>query len=93
MGKLDVSHDSPAPGYADHGPILPIRIEQNPGVATPLHHRRKPAAHDETRTVIARFPLEIIGLDGDDLQMWPQFLQDRCKHLTVRAWLVGHDSG
>jgi hypothetical protein len=71
MGKLDVGNDSPAPGYADHGPILTIWVQQDPGVAAPLHRLSKPAAHDETRTELANFPLEIIGLDGDDRDVWP----------------------
>src|ERR687886_2530447 len=90
MGELDVGNDSPAPGYADHCPILTIRVEQNPGVATRLHRLSKPAAQDETRTAMANVPVEIIGLDADDLAVWPQFVQGRREHLTVRAWLVGH---
>jgi hypothetical protein len=90
MAKLDVVNNSPAPGYADYCPILTIRVEQNPGVAARLHRLSKPAAQDETRTVLRDFRIEIIGRDADDLEVRPQFLQGRCKRLTVRAWLVGH---
>src|SRR5437763_12583734 len=90
MGKLDVGNDSLAPGDADHCPILSIWVEQNPGVAARLHRLGKPAAQHETRTVMRDFRVEIIGLDADDLEVWPQFLQGRSKRLTVRAWFVGH---
>ena len=92
MGKLDVGHDSPAPGDADYGPIRTIRVEQNPGVAARLHRLSKPAAQDETRTVLAHVPVEISGLATDDLDVGPQFVHGRCERLTVRAWLVGHDN-
>jgi hypothetical protein len=37
-------------------------------------------------------PIKIIGLDADDLDVRPQYLQDRCKRLTVHARLIGHDN-
>src|SRR5438105_177204 len=92
MGQLDVGNESPVPGYADHCPILPIRVEQNPGVAARLHCLSKPAAQDESRAVMANVPVEISRLDADDLDVWPQCVQGRRKRLTVRAWLVGHDN-
>src|SRR5438093_8836092 len=69
-GEREIGGDgATASSDADHCSRLPIGVEDDPGAGPAFHDAAQPAAQYQIRIVPHYFLVEVLRLDGDDLEM------------------------
>ena len=89
MIKFDIKERHALTGSTDLGPVLAVRVKQNPGEERP-HRVGKPAAQHHMGTETRDLPVEIIGAYAVNLVMRTKLLKDVGNRLAVGTQFVSH---